>query len=290
MGCSLGKYLSIHGVQVTGYYDRDTKAAEEAAQFIHNTDDYAERPEDSDAAPLSCKAYDTPGALIADSDVIFLTVPDGLIAPTFEEIRAYDIRGKFICHCSGSISSRDAFAGIGADGAYAYSVHPLFAVSDRYAAYRELAGAFFTLEGDPARLEDMSVWLAKAGLTVRIIDPSSKTKYHLAAVYASNLICGLIGEGSQLLQECGFGEEDALRALTPLIRGNVEHALKAGPVQALTGPVERGDVTTLQKHLAVCETEEDRQLYRLLSRRLVRLAKEKHPNRDYTELDKFLEF
>ena len=47
-------------------------------------------------------------------------------------------------------------------------------------------------------------------------------------------------------------------------------------------------ITPLEKHLGVTDSEEDRELYRLLSRRLVRLAKEKHPERDYTELEVFL--
>ena len=271
MGCSLGKYLRTHGAEVTGYYDRDTQAAADAAKFTETA------------------CYGTAGELAGDCDVLFITVPDGLIRPVFEELaKTCTLRDKYICHCSGSISSTEALAGARAAGAYAYSVHPLFAVSDRFATYRELADAFFTLEGAPEHLDDMSAYLAKAGLKHQIIDPASKTKYHLAAVYASNLICGLIGEASLLLQECGFSEEDALTALTPLIRGNVEHTLDVGPAQALTGPVERGDVTTLQKHLSVCEGEEDRQLYRLLSGKLLRLAKKKHPERDYGEITEFL--
>ncbi len=270
VGCSLGKLLAIRGAEVTGYYDRDTEAAADAAKF-------------TDSA-----CYETAEELVRSCDVLFITVPDGLISRVFEEVSRFDIRGKFICHCSGSLSSQEVFAGAKEAGAWAYSFHPLFAVSDRFETYRELADAFFTLEGDPERIGDMSGFLAKAGLTFQIIDPASKTKYHLAAVYASNLMLALIGEAVQLLQECGFDEADARQAITPLVMGNVQHALNVGPAGALTGPVERGDITTLEKHLGVTDSEEDRELYRLLSRRLVRLAKEKHPERDYTELEVFL--
>ena len=305
VGCSLGRYLTSKGVEVTGYYDRDTKAAAEAAEFIRGEDQGKQQAvmeaavsgytgnsgaaENAGAAVTGgAKAYESDQALVADSDLIFITVPDGLIAEVFREISAYDIKDKFVCHCSGSISSRDAFEGAAAAGAYTYSVHPLFAVSDRFTAWKELAGAFFTLEGDPARIDDMAAFLTKAGLRFQIIDPASKTKYHLAAVYASNLICGLLGEAGRLLHECGFAEDEALKALAPLVRGNVDHVLEHGAVQALTGPVERGDIATLRKHLAVCESEEDRRLYRELSGKLVGLAKEKHPDRDYTELEQFL--
>ena len=271
VGCSLGKYLSIHGVEITGYYDRDTAYAEEAAQFTNS------------------RAFAEAGELVSESDVIFITVPDGLISRVFEEIKTLPIEGKYICHCSGSISSRDAFAGIGETGAYEYSVHPLFAVSDRFETYRELADAFFTLEGSPERLDEMAAFLTKAGLTFQIIDPASKTRYHLAAVYSSNLLLALIGQGVLLLQECGFSEEDARKALAPLITGNVQHALQAGPARALTGPVERGDTVTLEKHLSVMENEQDQQLYLLLSKKLVELAKIKNPDRDYSQLELFIE-
>jgi hypothetical protein len=84
-------------------------------------------------------------------------------------------------------------------------------------------------------------------------------------------------------------EEDARKALTPLISGNVQHALNAGPAKALTGPVERGDITTLEKHMQVTDSEEDKELYRLLSKKLLPLAKAKNPDRDYSSLEDFLE-
>ncbi|MDO4870465.1 MAG: DUF2520 domain-containing protein [Bacillota bacterium] len=270
VGCSLGKLLSTRGMKVSGYYDRDTKFAEEAAQFTNS------------------KAFAEPSALISESDVLFITVPDGLITTVYEGIRTLPIEGKYICHCSGSISSRDAFPDIGSTGAYEYSVHPLFAVSDRFETYPELADAFFTLEGDPSHIDDMADLLKQCGLRFQIIDPSSKTRYHLAAVYASNLTLALISNGISLLQECGFTADDALAALSPLVSGNIAHALANGPAKALTGPVERGDITTLGKHLSVTPDEDDRQLYTLLSAKLLPLAKAKNPDRDYSDLEHYL--
>lgn len=270
VGCSLGKLFSTRGIEVSGYYDRNTTYAEEAAQFTGS------------------KVFADTETLINASDVLFITVPDGLITTVFEEIRTLPIEGKFICHCSGSISSEDAFPGIGSTNAYEYSVHPLFAVSDRFGTYQELADAFFTLEGNRQHIDEMSRLLSSAGLRFQIIDSSSKTRYHLAAVYSSNLMLALIQKAVTLLQECGFTESDALKAITPLVSGNVKHALEAGPAKALTGPVERGDITTLQKHLEVSAGEDDRELYTLLSKELLPLAKAKNPERDYGELEHFL--
>lgn len=271
VGCTLGKYFSTHGAAVTGYYDRDTQAAKEAAQFTET------------------KVIGSLESMVKECDVLFITVPDNLIPLVFDEIRKLPIDGKYICHCSGSITAKEAFRGIEGTNAYEYSVHPLFAVSDRFEAYRELSDVFFTIEGNPSHMEDMQKLLHDAGLKVRVIEPKAKTRYHLAAVMSSNLMLALIEEGMELLEQCGFEKEEAQQALTPLIAGNVKHALQAGPVKALTGPVERGDTRTIDKHLAVLDKEEDRELYRLLSKKLIHLAKARNPQRDYSVLEEFLE-
>lgn len=270
VGCSLGKYLSIRGMKVTGYYDRNTEYAKEASQFTET------------------KAFESIESILSESDVLFITVPDGLIREVFEEVSAFPIEGKYICHCSGSISSEDAFPGIGSTGAYEYSVHPLLAVSSRFETYLELTDAFFTLEGNPSHLSDMSDFLTRAGIKHQIIDPAAKSRYHLAAVFSSNLVLSLIGEGIGLLQECGFTEPDARAALRTLVLGNVQHAVDSGPAAALTGPVERGDIATIQRHLDLLSAE-DQQLYRLLSKKLLPLAKAKNPDRDYGSLEEYLE-
>ena len=271
VGCSLGKYLSIHGTEVTGYFDRDTCAAKEAAGFTDSV------------------AFASIEALTQESDVLFITVPDALITSVYDEIRPCDIKGKYICHCSGSISSEEAFPGIGEAGAYGYSVHPLFAVSDRFETYRELADAFFTIEGDSTHVDDMRSMLEGAGLRVRVIDPADKAKYHLAAVMVSNLVMALLQSGIDKLTECGFTEGDAREALGPLAEKNIGHAIEEGPAKALTGPVERGDVQTIRKHLDTIKDPEERRLYLLLSGRLLHLARRKNPDRDYGELEALLE-
>ena len=278
VGCSLGKYLSIHGVAVTGYYDRDTKYAGEAARFTGTV------------------AFASVEEAIRENDVLFITVPDGIIPSVFEEIKnacanaeaGIDLKGKYICHCSGSISASDAFDGIDNTGAYGYSVHPLFAVSDRFETYRELADAFFTLEGDSSHIDDIRKMLEAAGLKVRVIDSKDKVKYHLAAVITSNMVLALMDTGLDKLRECGFSEEDARRAIRPLVIGNVAHAMDVGTVKALTGPIERGDIKTIARHLDQIEDSDEKRLYILLSQRLLEIAKSKNKDRDYSSLEKFL--
>lgn len=270
VGFSLGKFFAQGGIPVTGYYSRHRDSAREAARFTQT------------------KAYDDLKSLIQASDALFCTVPDGAIPTVFQQLGAYEIRGKQICHCSGAITAQEALSGLPGGGAYYYSIHPLFPVSSQYTAYRELSGAFFCLEGTGPHLSWWAETISALGPKVRIIDGEAKLRYHAACSVASNLMCALGKVSLELLDSCGFSQEEALQALTPLMEANLAHLLQDGPAAALTGPVERGDAVTVAKHLSVLPDPAAEQLYRGASRKLVDLAREKHPEADYTPMDELL--
>ena len=272
VGFTLGRYFAEKGMTVKGYYSRRRESSEAAAQFTDSV------------------VYDSCKELLIDCDVIFITVPDGSIAEVFKQLSDYPIKGKTICHCSGSMSAADAFEGIAEAGAFGYSIHPLFAVSDKYNAYRELTGVFFTIEGDTksqegaARMDMLRMFIESLGNPVSVVEAENKTAYHCAAAIASNLICGLVDQSIELLGRCGFEEKDAVRALAPILTGNMRHVASKGPEESLTGPVERNDIHTVKKHLECLADDSERELYSLLTARLVRMARRRHPDRDYTEM------
>lgn len=268
VGFSLGKYLSVNAIGLSGYYSRNLRSAEEAAEFT------------------GTKAFTTLEELLRKSTVIFITVPDGAITDVFNNIRELGISGKLICHCSGALSAGEAFPDISTSGAQGLSIHPLFPVSSKYDSYKELGNAFFCLEGD--RADEWSDILTSLGNPVRIIDGSVKVRYHAACAISSNLVCALAAESVSLLKECGFTADEALQALRPLAMSNMSKVFEAGPVSALTGPVERNDVSTVSKHLKCFGTDEERELYTAVSRKLTEVAAEKHPETDYSELRKLL--
>ena len=268
VGCSLAKYFAIHGLSVTGFFSKTTASAQEAAQFTESN------------------FYPSTEALIADSDMIFLTVTDGAIQTVWDSIKGEALTGKIICHCSGSLSS-GIFSDIQQYGAYGYSIHPLYAIPSKTTSYKDLAHTMFTLEGDATYLPQIQSLLEALGNSVQVIATESKAKYHAAAVFASNHMLALAKVATDLLKDCGFTDETALTAITPLMEGNLAHLVSDGPVSALTGPVERADVTTISRHLG-CLPEDMVPLYKELSKILVQLGKEKHPKTDYSALEKLL--
>jgi len=268
-GFSLGKYLTERGMHVTGYYSRSPQSSLEAAKFT-DTGQY-----------LDLKR------LAEDSDAIFLTVPDGAIRSVWEQLKELPIQNKRIIHCSGSLSSA-VFYDIGRVHAYGYSIHPMLAINDRYTSYEKLSGAFFTIEGSDAYLDELRQMFLSFGNRVEVIPQAEKTRYHAAAVFASNLYEGLVNISERMLCECGFSSEHAQEALAPLILENAKNIVEYGTEKALTGPVERGDAETVAAHLAQLSGDE-KEIYRLLSKEIAKIARQKHPTQDFTALEGELE-
>lgn len=269
-GFSLGRLFKEKGMDLCGYYSRNPESAREAAAFTDS------------------RFYSDLKDLTDECDAIFITVLDGAIESVYRQLCRFEIKGKILCHCSGSITAASAFPDIGETGAKGISIHPLFPISSKTETWRELQDAFFCLEGEEEACESFRRLFAEVGLRTQNIAGADKVRYHAGCVMASNFICGLIQESVDLLTQCGFNEENAISALSPLIRSNLDHILADGPTAALTGPVERGDAVTLRRHLASLTSEEEREMYRSLSAKLTEMAERKHPERDYREIRQLL--
>lgn len=268
VGFSLGKYFVENGIRITGYYSRNHNSSKEAADFT------------------GTNHFLTLKKLIEKSDGIIITTPDTEILGVWNEIKELSIQNKLICHCSGLLSS-EIFSDISKFGAYPYSIHPMFAISDKYNSYKNLEQAFITIEGDEKYINELALIVRSLGNEVKIIDKNNKSLYHLASVVSSNLVLGLINNGVNYLKQCGFEENLAIDALYPLIINNIENIKNKGIVNSLTGPLERGDLGTIMAH-AACLNEQDANLYKLLCRNLLSVAKEKNKHRNYSEIEKYL--
>lgn len=271
-GCSLGKYFSIKAeqadIQVAGYYSLIEEEARWAAAFTESD------------------CFHTAEEVIAASDTIIISTPDGAVKSVWESLEKDNIKGRIICHLSGSLSS-DVFSGVENYGAYPISVHPMFAFSNKESVYQQLNQVSFTLEGDK---HAVSVWKAifsSLGNPAIEISKEVKPKYHAAASLLSNHVIAVLETGYELLYECGFSREEARKFSSVLVRDNVEHVINEGSVKALTGPVERADEQTVKKHLAVLD-ETQKSIYLSCGAELLNLAKEKNPDRDYRKTEKVL--
>ena len=266
-GTALGRYLVDHNHAVVGYASASYTSAQSAASF---TQSYA---------------FTSIIELAQASDLLFITTPDGAIPSVWHDLvdahRAgkLSLSSKIFVHCSGCCSS-EVFVKAHDVGAWVCSAHPLLAFGDKEAAFVQIASAHFSVEGDDQALEVVVPLLQSLGNVVHVLNAADKTHYHAAAVFASNLVLAPLDVAAKLLEQCGFSDVDARCALAPLVRSNVENFLKLGASGALTGPVERADLSTVKDHLQVLNSKQ-MALYCALTQTLIEIAKQKHPNRTY---------
>lgn len=266
LGCALGRYFLESGLTVYGYYSRSAASTEQAAAFTRSK---------------SCSLTE----VVRFSDLLFLTVPDGQLADAWGCLSCLPLGGKELCHCSGLYTS-EVFERVECMGAKAYSLHPLCAIHD-ICDYEKLHSAFFTLEG-PEPGGYLTEILDRAGIRWARIEPEKKALYHAAAVFLSNLANGLVSMGEGMLLSSGLPEGFARGAWRELFLGNASNIARAGPVNALTGPIERCDAASVACHIAALD-DPARKVYLLLSRELLKLARLKHPERDFKKVEEVLD-
>ncbi len=269
VGSSLGHYFFQNKIPISGFYSRTQSSGWVAAKQCNTQN-------------ISCI-----NELIMLSDVLFLTVPDDQISAVWEQMKQFPIQGKYICHCSGSLTS-NILSGIKAAEAFGYSIHPIFPFQSKTTAYEVLNQAIFTIEGDEMHQAPLLELLHACPNRFIPIQAEQKVRYHAAAVFASNFVVSLFHQSFSILMDCGFEEEEARMALRPLAFANLNHIFEVGPKKALTGPVERHDLDTVKKHLNALSPEE-RKIYTVLTQDLITIACQRHPERCYADLKSILE-
>jgi predicted short-subunit dehydrogenase-like oxidoreductase (DUF2520 family) len=178
--------------------------------------------------------------------------------------------GCVALHLSGELST-DALAPLYHRGYAIGSMHPLMAVADPWLAGDRLVGAAFAMTGDPVANTAARRLVSALGGVPLTIAATQRPLYHAAAVVASNYLVALTGAAVRMLVEAGVDDEDAVRALLPLLRGTLDNIQQLGVRAAVTGPIARGDVDTVRLHLARLSPG-DRVLYSGLGLELLRLA------------------
>lgn len=223
-------------------------------------------------------------------DLIIVATPDDVIGQVAYRLAPYlrqrgqQAAGTLVCHTSGA-TSVEALAPVIEAGALAGSIHPLQTFARRWPP-EALAGCAMTVEAEGAALERcLDLVHALNGRPLRL-RPGRKAHYHAAASMVSNHLVGLLDLGLSLMRQAGLNDEEGLEALLPLIRRTVNNS-SAGPDQALTGPIERGDVGTVRAHLqslsrlAAGDGDDGRlilQAYRTLGLAALQVARRKHGN------------
>ncbi|MBI4503261.1 MAG: DUF2520 domain-containing protein [Gemmatimonadetes bacterium] len=223
---------------------------------------------------------------IARVEVVVIAVPDDAIFGVARSLAAGNEVGPqhTVLHLSG-VLDRSALMPLDASGAALGSLHPLQTFTDVEDAPARLQGAIATVEGDGRAVEVAETLARAVGMRPVRIESSAKVRYHAGAVFASNYVVAVAEIARQLLVEAGMPPESAWQGLQGLLRGTFESLAAGTPQDALTGPISRGDLVTVGKHLAVLSGEHAH-LYRALGRVALTLADIAPAQR--TEMEKLL--
>ena len=217
--------------------------------------------------------------IICESDVVIISVRDERV-PEVAERLAKEKRlrsNQILLHTSGANPARTILAPAVPFVRAVGTLHPLVSFADPRVAVETLKDVAFGVEGDePARA--MAKRIVRAlGARAVFLEAENLALYHAGAVMASNYVVAMADTAQTLLVRAGVPPEQALPALIPLLTSVVHNLAQLGLPGALTGPVERGDVSSVERHLKTLEARapELLALYRLVGRDVLRLAREK---------------
>jgi predicted short-subunit dehydrogenase-like oxidoreductase (DUF2520 family) len=223
-----------------------------------------------------CIVYDEPRDVAAHADIVFLTVPDDEIGATAHALHIDPASGgaRAVVHCSGA-TPVDVLHPVRAQGGEIGGFHPLFLFSGLSGDQERIAGCSVTIEANGPLLDTLSTLAETLGCKALSIPPGGRLLYHAAAHYAASFALCALSETVELWKELGFGEDEALRAVLPMLAGTIETAREKGLAGALAGPVSRGDSSIVVKQLALLGTlgGDHATLYALMTKRAVALAK-----------------
>ncbi|HGY54889.1 MAG TPA: DUF2520 domain-containing protein [Caldithrix abyssi] len=218
------------------------------------------------------------------ADLLILAVPDNRITEAAQNALKFSHSETIAVHTSGAFDSSRLEEFKKQDLPVA-AWHPLQTFTQSFLPKQHWQGITTTFEGSSKALPAIKKLCVHLGCEVLPLSKEQKAALHLAAVITANFIPALFSAGSALLQKQGITWEQAQKLLIPLMRQSLNNIAGNPPGSALSGPLQRGDLETLQKHLAFLKENEPPQLaelYRLMSLLLAEEDKFDVKNRERT--------
>lgn len=213
----------------------------------------------------------------ATADVILITTPDDSIEKVCREIAAPEILcHKLVIHMSGA-GGLDLLDTAKKMGAATACIHPIQSFSSIDNAIKNIPGSFFGVTANRKAKTAAQLLVRDLRGIPLFISPQHKPLYHAAACFASNYLVTLLNVVESIYSSIGISKTKAQKAYLPLIYGTLSNVEAAGSVRALTGPIARGDVGTIQKHISALRNAETQYLalYATLGETATELAHKK---------------
>ncbi|MBM3173009.1 MAG: DUF2520 domain-containing protein [Chloroflexi bacterium] len=200
----------------------------------------------------SCKVSKSAQEVADAAQLVFITTPDDTIAKVAAEVNWHESQN--VVHCSGA-HSVDILEPVTKNGALAGCLHPLQTFASVEQAINNIPGSTFAVEAHEPLLTTLKDIATALGGDWVVLKAGDKVLYHAAAVFACNYLVTLIKLATDLWQTFDVPPAKATKALLPLLRGTLNNIENVGLPNCLTGPIARGDLGTIEKHLAALEKD-----------------------------------
>ena len=239
VGSALGVYFKQKGQQIAGYYSRNHQHAFDASRLTDST------------------AFADIEELLMQSSMVWITVTDDALGLVAEEIAKLEIPNhiKAFIHTSG-VHSSNALKAIENKGYATYSAHPLMAFGSIDESVMQLNDVYFSMDthANQECNDYLSVFFENIGNKTLSINSEKKELYHCAASVLSNYLVTLVNMSYEMFEAAGMSRSDIKKATAPLLQSTLKNIAEHDTMKdALTGPIKRGDKTTIIKHLKAIE-------------------------------------
>lgn len=229
VGTALGAALHRAGWPVVAVASRDAARRERFRSLVPGARGFAEAP-----------------AILDEVELLILAVPDDVIERLAGELRLYG--GQALVHTSGVLGA-EVLEPARAAGTQIGAFHPLIAFAETERAIAAFHGATIAVEGDDQLVTHLADMAEALGATAVRLEPGTKAAYHAAAVLAAGGFVALLDAIAELGGAAGLDEQGSLAVYGGLIEQTLGNARALGIRAALTGPMTRGDIGTLGRHL-----------------------------------------
>ena len=259
MGCALALGLKQKGFTISGIYSRNEESARALSGKLDN----------------SC--CDSLTGTVKNANVIFIAVPDNAIESVASEIASIaghaGIWGKTFFHCSGGLTS-EVLNPLEKLGGYTGSFHPIQTFADKENGWKGLENSYFGFEGSSEARKDADTIIRAFGGRILDVRKEDKPLYHAAACILSNYLVTLSWVAGNLFSTIGIDHDAGVKALMPLLEKTVKNIDTMGSLNALTGPISRGDYGVVQGHVKALQQKSPGtvDLYKILGRAAVEMA------------------
>lgn len=196
-----------------------------------------------------------PQAVVERSEVVLLAVPDDALAPVIEGLAALGAwqAGQIVIHVSGSVGISVLDPAVRC-GVVPIALHPAMTFTGTTLDISRLEGICCAVTAPAPFLPIGQALAVELGAEPVVVPEEQRALYHAALAHGANHLVVLVAQAAELLVKAGIDRPGAV--LEPLMSAALDGALRGAnadsdPINTLTGPVARGDVGTIARHVGV---------------------------------------